>query len=684
MKKLYFIPLLLFALLVSCSKSQQEVLSVIPMPQSVEMQKGTFLLNAGTPLVIEAPESDKQALQEYLSCLGMNVTDQADKAVVFKQVSALDGLSSDEAYQLTITPNGVTIQATTGAGLFYGATTLLQMHMESPELPACVIKDEPRFEYRGLMMDVSRHFFSKEFVLKQIEALSYFKMNRLHLHLTDGAGWRLEIKKYPRLTQLTAWRTHHNLFEWSANGGQFVEEGSEGADGGYYTQDDIREIVAFAQKHYVTIIPEIEMPGHSNEVATAYPELSCTHEPYKQGDFCIGNEKTFEFLQNVLLEVMELFPSEYIHIGGDEAGKHSWRTCRLCQARMHKEGLKDVDELQSYMISRIEKFVNEHGRSIIGWDEILEGGLAPNATVMSWRGVEGGIAAVKEGHKAIMTPGEYCYFDKYQDAPYSQLPAISGYLPLEKVYAYNPVPDTLTAEQQKLFYGVQANVWAEFIPTYEHEEEMIYPRVIALAEVAWTQPERKDYANFRPRAEKANDYLISKGYHAFDLHKEIGTRPESVEPVSHLALNKPVTFAENCPYSEKYACQGTATIVDGLRGSWSYGNEDRWQGFCDEGGFDATIDLEQSQTIHSVSADFLHIPAPNVFFPGKVIISVSEDGTNYNELKTIDFEVEIGEKTEIKAFGWEGEIQARYIRYQAQYAPAPAKSFLFVDEIIVK
>ena len=350
---------------------------------------------------------------------------------------------------MTITPQKIEIKALSGAGLFYGIQSLLQLEGQyGTQIPALCIKDEPRFPYRGMMLDVSRHFFDKEFVKKQMDILSYYKINRLHLHLTDAAGWRIEIKKYPRLTQFAAWRPQAVWKDWWNGDRKYCEENDPQAKGGYYTQDDIRELVSYAQQHYITLIPEIEMPAHSEEVLTAYPELSCTHEPYKQADFCIGNEKTFEFLENVLLEVMDLFPSKYIHVGGDEAGKASWKTCPLCQARMKEEGLKDVNELQSYLIHRMERFLNSHGRNLLGWDEILDGGLAPNATVMSWRGTEGGLKAVEAGHHAIMSPGEYCYLDGYQDAPYSQPEAIGGYLPLQKVYSYNPIPDTLPTRFQ--------------------------------------------------------------------------------------------------------------------------------------------------------------------------------------------------------------------------------------------
>ena len=455
-------------------------------------------------------------------------------------VEQLPEIHHPEGYVLTASTDGVTIQATTKAGLFYGQQTLKQLQTADGKIPVGTVVDEPRFDYRGLMLDVSRHFFDTEFIKKQIDAMACYKLNRLHLHLTDAAGWRIEIKRYPKLTGLAAWREYATRKEWSNNERTYVEEGTPGAYGGYFTQEQIRELVAYAAERHITIIPEIEMPSHSEEVLTAYPELSCTHEPYKQSDFCIGNEKTFEFLQNVLLEVMELFPSPYIHIGGDEAGKSSWKTCPLCQARMKREGLKNVDELQSYLIHRIDTFLTAHGRRLVGWDEILDGGLSPNATVMSWRGTEGGLKAAAAGHDAIMTPGEFCYFDSYQDAPHSQPEAIGGYLPLKKVYAYNPAPDTLSAEQAARIRGVQANLWAEYIPTPEHMEHMIYPRLLALSEVAWSAAERKEYADFHRRALRAVEELKEKGYNSFDLKNEIGNRPGADEPIAHLAVGKPV------------------------------------------------------------------------------------------------------------------------------------------------
>jgi hexosaminidase len=593
-------------------------------------------------------------------------------------------LPSPESYTLSVTPQQILIRATSGAGLFYGLQTLLQLAQPSGagsySIASVEIEDTPRFAYRGLMLDVSRHFSTKEFIKKQIDALAYYKINRLHLHLTDAAGWRLEIKKYPLLTEFAAWRTDPTWKQWWNGGRKYVRFDAPGAYGGYYTQDDIREILEYARQHYITVIPEIEMPSHSEEVLAAYPQLSCSGEPYKNSDFCVGNEETFTFLENVLTEVMELFPSEYIHIGGDEAGKSAWKTCPKCQKRMTDEHLANVDELQSYLIHRIEKFLNNHGRHLLGWDEILQGGIAPNATVMSWRGEEGGIAAVTSGHRAIMTPGAYCYLDSYQDAPYSQPEAIGGYLPLKKVYSYNPVPASLTAEQAKLVYGVQGNLWVEYIPTPEHVEYMIYPRILALAETAWSAPERKSWPDFHTRALSAVADLQAKGYHPFDLKKEIGSRPESLQSVSHLALGKKVIY--NSPYSSHYPAQGNTALTDGIRGDWTYG-DGSWQGFISDNRLDVTIDMEKETSIHSVTAAFMQVVGAEVFLPETVVISISDDGTHFTELRKQHFEVSKETPIRFTDISWQGEAKGRYVRYQAQ-AGSEFGGWIFTDEIIVK
>ena len=662
--------------------------SVIPVPLKMEKGTGSFLLSEKTRLYTNLQGGEAQLLENCLQALPVHLK-KGKKKDTQNILSLLiteknHQLPSPESYTLSVTPQQILIRATSGAGLFYGLQTLLQLARPSGagsySIASVEIEDTPRFAYRGLMLDVSRHFSTKEFIKKQIDALAYYKINRLHLHLTDAAGWRLEIKKYPLLTEFAAWRTDPTWKQWWNGGRKYVRFDAPGAYGGYYTQDDIREILEYARQHYITVIPEIEMPSHSEEVLAAYPQLSCSGEPYKNSDFCVGNEETFTFLENVLTEVMELFPSEYIHIGGDEAGKSAWKTCPKCQKRMKDEHLANVDELQSYLIHRIEKFLNNHGRHLLGWDEILQGGIAPNATVMSWRGEEGGIAAVTSGHRAIMTPGAYCYLDSYQDAPYSQPEAIGGYLPLKKVYSYNPVPASLTAEQAKLVYGVQGNLWVEYIPTPEHVEYMIYPRILALAETAWSAPERKSWPDFHTRALSAVADLQAKGYHPFDLKKEIGSRPESLQPVSHLALGKKVIY--NSPYSSHYPAQGNTALTDGIRGDWTYG-DGSWQGFISDNRLDVTIDMEKETSIHSVTAAFMQVVGAEVFLPETVIISISDDGINFTELQKQHFEVSKETPIRFTDISWQGEAKGRYVRYQAQ-AGSEFGGWIFTDEIIVK
>ena len=662
--------------------------SVIPVPLKMEQGTGCFLLSENTKLYINLQGLEAQLLENCLQALPVHLK-KGKKKDTQNMLSLLiteknHQLPSPESYTLSVTPQQILIRATSGAGLFYGVQTLLQLAQPSGagsySIASVEIEDTPRFAYRGLMLDVSRHFSTKEFIKKQIDALAYYKINRLHLHLTDAAGWRLEIKKYPLLTEFAAWRTDPTWKQWWNGGRKYVRFDAPGAYGGYYTQDDIREILEYARQHYITVIPEIEMPSLSEEVLAAYPQLSCSGEPYKNSDFCVGNEETFTFLENVLTEVMELFPSEYIHIGGDEAGKSAWKTCPKCQKRMKDEHLANVDELQSYLIYRIEKFLNNHGRHLLGWDEILQGGIAPNATVMSWRGEEGGIAAVTSGHRAIMTPGAYCYLDSYQDAPYSQPEAIGGYLPLKKVYSYNPVPASLTAEQAKLVYGVQGNLWVEYIPTPEHVEYMIYPRILALAETAWSAPERKSWPDFHTRALSAVADLQAKGYHPFDLKKEIGSRPESLQPVSHLALGKKVIY--NSPYSSHYPAQGNTALTDGIRGDWTYG-DGSWQGFISDNRLDVTIDMEKETSIHSVTAAFMQVVGAEVFLPETVVISISDDGTHFTELRKQHFEVSKETPIRFTDISWQGEAKGRYVRYQAQ-AGSEFGGWIFTDEIIVK
>ena len=673
-------------LLIGNSCSERKEIDVIPMPRSVEYHSGNFTISPETKFYTNLSAESRQALTDYLEGTSLSSVPFAESATGNNgiELNLCDSsiVTGNEAYRIEIVKKGVRLSANTETGIFYGLQTLLQLlnNGDNKTLPALTINDSPRFPYRGLHLDVSRHFFDKEFVKKQLNAMAYFKMNRLHWHLTDGAGWRIEIKKYPRLTSFAAWRPFDKLNDWWVEGRTFCEQDDPRAVGGYYTQDDIREVVAYAAERHITIIPEIEMPGHSEEVLATYPELSCSGKPYVNADFCIGTEKTFEFLENVLLEVIDLFPSEYIHIGGDEASKSSWKTCPRCQKRMADEHLNSVDELQSYMIHRIEKFLNDHGRKIIGWDEIIEGGLSPTATVMSWRGEEGGIKAVKAGNQAIMTPGKYCYLDAFQDAPNTQPMAIGGYLTLEKVYSFEPVPDSLSTKEAELILGVQGNVWTEHIPTPEHYEYMIYPRILALAEIGWSPSEVKKWDNFHTRALQAVNMLREQGYNPFPLEKEIGDKPESYQKVNHLAIGKKVTYANL--YSNHYAAQGEKTLVDGVRGGWMY-NDDRWQGFidCD---FDVTIDLGKETDIKQVCAEFIQLKGPYVWLPKQVIISSSVDGEHYDTLATVDNDISPDIETlQFKEFGWEGNAKARYIRYKA-LSNGIAGGWLFTDEIRIK
>ncbi|MFC4676557.1 glycoside hydrolase family 20 protein [Dysgonomonas termitidis] len=444
----------------------------------------------------------------------------------------------------------------------------------------------------------------------------------------------------------------------------------------------MKEVVEYAAKRYITIIPEIEMPGHSEEVLAAFPELSCAGEPYVNSDFCIGNPQTFVFLENVLSEVMELFPSELIHIGGDEAEKNGWRTCAKCNRLMNQEALKDADELQSYMIHRIETFLNANERRLLGWDEIMQGGLAPNATVMSWQGEKYGIDAARKGHDAIMTPINYCYLNFYQDAPDAHVLSWAGYTPLEKVYAYNPVPDSLDMEALKHILGIQGNVWAEYIPTEENEEMMIWPRALAIAETGWSLPEKKSYERFRKNALKAVEFMQSKGYSPFDLKNEVGQRREYADTVCHLAYQKPVEYKKM--YTYEYTAGGKTALTDGLLGGWAP-DDNRWQGFIGNS-MDIVIDMETVQVINSIEATFMQDGFGWYWMPKEVEISISPDNKNFTLLTTVKNDIPFTQTGFfLKNFGWNGKTGGRYIRYIAKPDKESQKvGFLFVDEVIVK
>ena len=520
------------------SSNLEENVSIIPKPNKIILSDGHFLINSNTKIIIVGSSKEEINIAKYFNhklenAVGYkleisNENIDTENSIILNSMD--NGKLGAEGYTLVVNKNGVKITGT-NAGQFYGIQSILQLLpaeifgnkiQENLELtvPFVEIEDAPRFEWRGMHLDVCRHFFSVEFIKKYIDYLAMHKMNTFHWHLTEDQGWRIEIKKYPKLSEVSAYRNetiigHHNTNPQKFDGKRY---------GGIYTQEEIREVVKYASDRFITVVPEIELPGHSVAALTAYPELSCTGGPFEvrtswgisDDIYCAGNEKTFEFLENVLSEVVELFPSKYIHIGGDEAPKDRWEECEKCQARIKKEGLHDEHELQSYFITRMEKFLNSKGKQIIGWDEILEGGLAPNEAVMSWRGNDGGIAAAKSKHKVVMSPNTNCYFDHYQTENRENEPlAIGGFLPLEKVYSFNPIPPELTEEEGKYIIGAQGNVWTEYIATPESVEYMAFPRMSALAEVVWSEDSNKDFDEFKLRMEKHYKRLDAIGTNYF-------------------------------------------------------------------------------------------------------------------------------------------------------------------------
>ncbi|MGK6350209.1 beta-N-acetylhexosaminidase [Parapedobacter sp. DT-150] len=493
--------------------AQDHQFAIVPQPLELEPKQGEFLLSETTAIQLEDGNPALQALgallaQGLFERTGVRpqlTADQPKHNTITLQL--VPDTLGDEGYRLTVGKDGIIARATKGNGLFYAIQTIYQLlpagsaDSGSAAIPAVEIVDKPRFGWRGLMLDVGRYFYSVDYIKKYIDYLAMHKMNTFHWHLVEDHGWRIEIKKYPRLTDVSAWRPSTNFQR-----GPYINSNPHG---GFYTHEDVKEVVAYAQSKYVTVVPEIELPGHVLSALVAYPELSCTGGPFEipeqwgiqQDIYCAGKEEVFTFLEGVLSEVAELFPGEIIHIGGDEAPKDRWKACPHCQKRIKDEGLKDEHELQSYFITRIEKFLNSKGKRIIGWDEILEGGLAPNAAVMSWRGTKGGIEAARMHHPVVMTPTTHMYLDYFQGEPYHEPSGIGGYLPLRKVYSFEPHLEELTAEERQYILGVQGNVWAEYIHSPEKADYMTYPRAAAVAEIGWSSPEHKNWEDFTRRLE---------------------------------------------------------------------------------------------------------------------------------------------------------------------------------------
>ncbi|RDB06340.1 beta-N-acetylhexosaminidase [Runella aurantiaca] len=516
---------------------------ILPKPLQLVPKEGTFILPQNPVIAVASTDPVLRRLAEALANKIGSVTGKDTKVFAgnfrvkdgINFVTSKDDKLGDEGYFLEITPKRIIITAEQPKGFFYGIQSLLQLMpaeiygVERAEtikwsIPCCLIEDRPRYAYRGLMLDAARYFYPVSFIKKYIDLIALHKMNTFHWHLTDDQGWRIEIKKYPKLTQIGAQRRQTML-------GHYSDQKYDGKPyGGFYTQDEIREVVKYAQERFVTVIPEIEMPGHALAALAAYPEYGNNPDKiYQVGtkwgvheDVFAPREETFRFLEGILTEVLDLFPSQYIHIGGDECPKKQWAESRFCQELIKKEGLKDEHELQSYFIRRIDKFITSKGRKMIGWDEILEGGISPNATVMSWQGIEGGVAAAKQRHDAIMTPGNFCYLDHYQADAKTQPIAIGGFTPLEESYLYEPTPSNLTPDEAKHIIGVQGNVWTEYMPTSEYVEYMTFPRACALAEVGWTAKNGKNIDDFKKRLDvhkKRLDHLNVNYFEAPTNHK---------------------------------------------------------------------------------------------------------------------------------------------------------------------
>lgn len=741
--------------------AQNEPVSIIPKPQKVEMSPGAFMISNRVKIVLPAEASESISAAEWLqqrfrltSGYMLEISSlPANPSIRFEINSKLPA----EGYTLVVTPKGIVIQAATGRGHFYGVQTLMQLlppHVFSSAgsqglwaVPACTIEDAPRFSYRGMMLDVGRHFFSVEMVKRYIDVLAMHKFNTLHWHLTEDQGWRIEIKKYPKLTEIGAFRKETMK-------GHYRDQKWDGVPyGGFYTQDQIRDIVAYAASRYVTIIPEIEMPGHALAALAAYPEFGCTGGPYAVGtrwgveeDVYCPYEETFQFLEDVLTEVMDLFPSPYIHIGGDECPKTTWKNSAFCQDLIQREKLGDEHGLQSYFIKRIDAFLSQKGRKLIGWDEILEGGISPNATIMSWRGEEGGIAAVKEGHQAIMTPTSHVYFDYYQGDPTTEPLAIGGFLPIEKVYQYEPIPAGLSKAEAGLILGTQGNVWTEYIRDPGYLDYMSYPRATALAEVAWTNPALKNYPDFVRRLGAHFVRLEALGINAakrvYDLQartKRVGgevkillqtadptlkiqykqadiwknyvasgltlTESSLVEAQVVDSIGRPMGVhlnrffalhqATGLPYTlvhppKTYTGGEEFALTNGVTGTLT--NTASWIGW---NGQDAiiTIDLGKISDVNEVQTRYQQAWASWILAPSRVQVEGSEDGKTFRTLAGKNLLPNDRQDYFVEDITLNfAKTRTRYLRFRVEHAgklpaahPAAGQdSWLFLDEVMVK
>ncbi|MCI7357334.1 MAG: glycoside hydrolase family 20 protein [Parabacteroides sp.] len=698
-------------LMTACSNQPTTVANyeVVPMPLEINTtQQASFLLKSGVTVYYPAGNEKMKRNAEFLASYvkaqtGIELQVQAGEGGKGGIVLQL-GLANDnpEAYQLKVDASQVVISSPSEAGVFYGIQTLRKAvdvaEGSNVELPAVEIKDQPRFGYRGMMLDVGRHFFSMDEIKTYIDMMALHNINRFHWHLSEDQGWRIEIKKYPKLTEIGSMRKETVI---GHNSGKYDGK----PYGGFYTQEQAKEIVAYAAERYITVIPEIDLPGHMQAALAAYPELGCTGGPYEvwtqwgvsDNVLCAGNDQTIQFIKDVLAEIVEIFPSEYIHVGGDECPKVKWSTCPKCQARIKALGLKSdnkhtkEERLQSYVIHEAEEFLNSKGRKMIGWDETLEGGLAPNATVMSWRGEAGGIEAAKQHHDVVMTPNTYLYFDYYQSKDTETEPmAIGGYLPIERVYSYEPMPKSLSPEEQKYIVGVQANLWTEYIPDFKQVQYMVLPRMAALSESQWCAPEKKNYEAFLQRVSRLVNIYAKNGWnyatHIFDVmldlkpNTETGTldavartidnapiyytldgsepttasekytdvikidkpctlrtvaiRPSGSSKITKDEISfskssmKPITMLQ--PINKQYEFSGATVLVDGMTGNMNY-KTGRWIAFYTND-LEAVIDLKEATEISSMTLHTCVEKGDWIFDTRGITVSVSDDNQTFKEV----------------------------------------------------
>ncbi|MBT4680137.1 MAG: family 20 glycosylhydrolase [Flavobacterium sp.] len=697
MKHSNYLLFLIISLFFSCKQEtiQLKEIGIIPKPLFQEMNKGVFVLDENIRFI---SDTELNQVSNYLKLYieenyQVSFTPQKEsKKIVF---TSNDSISNEEGYELKIGENSILIASKNSKGAFYAVQSLLQlMPIKSNGLaiaiPCLELQDEPQFKYRGMHLDVGRHFFSVDFIKKYIDLMARLKMNTFHWHLTEDQGWRIEIKKYPKLQEIAAFRNETLVGHYNNQPHQF--DGKK--YGGFYTQEQIKEVVAYANTRQVTIIPEIEMPGHSQAAIAAYPALGCTGEQVevatKWGVFnevYCPKESTFKFLEDVIDEVVALFPGKYIHIGGDEAPKTNWKRCAHCQRLIKEKGLKDEHGLQSYFIARMEKYINSKGKQIIGWDEILEGGLAPNATVMSWRGTSGAIEAAKEGHDVILTPGSHCYFDHYQSEDENEPLAIGGFLPLEKVYHFNPIPKELTEEESKYVLGAQGNVWTEYMKTEKQVEYMAFPRAVALSEVVWSSPENKNYSDFINRLEQYQKRLdqldVNYANHMYSVKGELKNTEGNVTyqlnatsssypiyyatdksapsklyvnpiPVDSSMTIKAVILDSNAIalgaiFQQKinlhkgvgakilidkkphpaYNAGGKNALINGISGNNKRYGDKEWLGFSGED-IEITIKFENPTNINSIATRFFNGNGQWIYAPKRVTLYVNDDDSTYS------------------------------------------------------